>query len=161
RDGRPLLPQQGEADEERDQRDRREMPNDPPDPPCRRVVGDVRDPRGERRRSRRDAGPKEHHGCAGGEVRGRREVGGDRGARSERSGRDHISRRPSRACERVTSSAYSRSPPTGRPLARRVTVTPTGLSSAATYIAVAFPSRFGFVAMMTSLTPFLSTRSRS
>src|SRR5438132_3780304 len=35
----------------------------------------------------------------------------------------YISRRPDRARPRVTSSAYSRSPPTGRPLARRVTRT--------------------------------------
>ena len=39
----------------------------------------------------------------------------------------HISRRPSRACDRVTSSAYSRSPPTGRPDASRVTRTPERL----------------------------------
>ena len=42
----------------------------------------------------------------------------------------YMSRRPSRAWPSVTSSAYSRSPPTGRPLASRVTRTPTGLSSA-------------------------------
>src|SRR5262245_43551474 len=73
----------------------------------------------------------------------------------------HICRRPSSACESVTSSAYSRSPPTGRPLARRVTVTPTGLSIAATYIAVALPSRFGLVARITSVTWSRSTRSSS
>ena len=39
----------------------------------------------------------------------------------------HISRRPSRAWASVTSSAYSRSPPTGRPLASRVTRTPDRL----------------------------------
>ena len=69
-------------------------------------------------------------------VRGRRSLAGSR----------HISRRPSRACDRVTSSAYSRSPPTGRPLASRVTRAPNGFSIAATYIAVALPSRFGLVA---------------
>src|SRR5581483_11254055 len=73
----------------------------------------------------------------------------------------YISLRPSSAWESVTSSAYSRSPPTGRPLASLVTLTPTGLRSAATYIAVAFPSRLGLVAMMTSLTPSRSTRSSS
>ena len=35
----------------------------------------------------------------------------------------HISRRPSKARANVTSSAYSRSPPTGRPRAKRVTRT--------------------------------------
>ena len=38
----------------------------------------------------------------------------------------HISRRPSNARARVTSSAYSKSPPTGRPRARRVTFMPKG-----------------------------------
>ena len=38
---------------------------------------------------------------------------------------------PSNARPRVTSSAYSRSPPTGRPLASRVTRSPIGLSSRA------------------------------
>ena len=42
-----------------------------------------------------------------------------------------ISRRPSRARLRVTSSAYSRSPPTGNPRARRVTRTPLGCSNRA------------------------------
>src|SRR5439155_6930127 len=58
-----------------------------------------------------------------------------------RVGGTYISRRPSSAWPSVTSSAYSRSPPTGRPLASRVTRTPEGRSSAATYMAVAFPSR--------------------
>src|SRR5205085_1253888 len=40
-----------------------------------------------------------------------------------------ISRRPSRARPKVSSSAYSRSPPTGSPLAGRVTLTPSGLRS--------------------------------
>src|ERR671918_87310 len=75
--------------------------------------------------------------------------------------RHHISRRPSRAWPSVTSSAYSRSPPTGRPLASRVTRTPRGLSRPATYIAVALPSRFGFVARITSPTPLRPTRSSS
>ena len=40
-------------------------------------------------------------------------------------------RRPSKARPRVTSSAYSRSPPTGSPLAGRVTRMPIGLTSRA------------------------------
>ena len=39
------------------------------------------------------------------------------------------SRRPSKARPSVTSSAYSRSPPTGSPLAMRVTSMPSGFSS--------------------------------
>ena len=39
----------------------------------------------------------------------------------------YSARRASMARPKVSSSAYSRSPPTGRPLARRVTVTPSGL----------------------------------
>ena len=38
------------------------------------------------------------------------------------------------------------------PLASRVTVTPSGFSSAAMYMAVALPSRLGFVARITSVT---------
>src|SRR4029077_826979 len=64
----------------------------------------------------------------------------------------HISLRPSSAWDKVTSSAYSRSPPTGRPLAKRVTRTPSGLINAATYMAVALPSRLGLVARMHSTT---------
>ena len=54
----------------------------------------------------------------------------------------------------MTSSAYSRSPPTGRPLARRVT-TSSGARSrrpAATWSAVASPVVVGFVARTTSRT---------
>lgn len=40
----------------------------------------------------------------------------------------YIARRPSRALASVTSSVYSRSPPTGRPRARRVTLTGSGAS---------------------------------
>ena len=41
---------------------------------------------------------------------------------------DHYTaRRPSKALPRVISSAYSRSPPTGNPLASRVTAMPMGL----------------------------------
>ncbi len=40
-------------------------------------------------------------------------------------------RRPEKARPRVTSSAYSRSPPTGSPLASLLTVTPIGLISRA------------------------------
>ena len=51
-----------------------------------------------------------------------------RRGRARRSSRSwlsvsYIGRRPERALPRVTSSAYSRSPPTGRPLASRVTRT--------------------------------------
>ena len=61
----------------------------------------------------------------------------------------HISRRPVRARPRVTSSAYSRSPPTGRPLARRVTRTRPRRRSARN-AAVASPVMFGLVASTTS-----------
>src|SRR5262249_18588283 len=71
------------------------------------------------------------------------------------------SRRPSSARPSVTSSAYSRSPPTGSPLAMRVTRRPSGLSSRARYIAVASPSMFGFVARITSCTPSSPTRASS
>ena len=63
-------------------------------------------------------------------------------------------RRPANARPRVTSSAYSRSPPTGRPEARRVTATsgararrPSAMCSA-----VASPVVVGFVASTTSRT---------
>src|SRR3954469_4073168 len=61
-------------------------------------------------------------------------------------------RRPSNARPRVTSSAYSRSPPTGSPLASRDTVRPSGPTSRARYAAVASPSRLGSVAMISSVT---------
>src|SRR6478752_3308340 len=70
-------------------------------------------------------------------------------------------RRPSKARPRVTSSAYSRSPPTGSPEARRVTVTPTSRSRRERYVAVASPSRFGSVAMMTSCTSPDASRGMS
>src|SRR5262249_50414532 len=69
----------------------------------------------------------------------------------------HISRRPASARPSVTSSAYSRSPPTGSPLARRVTRT-RSRSRPARYDAVASPVAFGFVARTTSTTPSLWTR---
>lgn len=47
---------------------------------------------------------------------------------------------PSSARERVTSSTYSKSPPTGTPLAIRVTLTPMGFSRRLIYMAVASPS---------------------
>src|SRR6185295_4788651 len=71
-------------------------------------------------------------------------------------GRHAMSRRPVSARPSVTSSAYSRSPPTGRPLARRVTRTRPRRRSAR-YAAVASPVMFGFVARTTSCTPFRST----
>src|SRR6476659_10174277 len=59
-------------------------------------------------------------------------------------------RRPWRARIRVTSSAYSRSPPTGRPRAIRLTTPTVSSSRSARYIAVASPSRVGLVARITS-----------
>src|SRR5207253_9303693 len=69
----------------------------------------------------------------------------------------YISRRPESARPSVTSSAYSRSPPTGRPLASRVTRTrPRDRKSR--YAAVASPVMFGFVASTTSCPPWRSPR---
>src|ERR1051326_4275218 len=65
---------------------------------------------------------------------------------------DYNSRRPSRAFAIVTWSAYSKSPPTGRPSARRVTRIPNGLIRRDKYSAVVSPSTFGLVAMITSST---------
>ena len=55
----------------------------------------------------------------------------------------------------MTSSAYSRSPPTGSPDAKRVTATSgaRSCSAAATWRAVASPVVVGFVASTTSTTP--------
>src|SRR5699024_6131848 len=66
---------------------------------------------------------------------------------------DHVPMavRPSNARPRVTSSAYSRSPPTGNPLASFETRTPNGSSVRIKYVAVASPSRLGSVAIMTSV----------
>ncbi len=63
-------------------------------------------------------------------------------------------RRPAKALPSVTSSAYSRSEPTGRPLARRVTASPGARtrSSSAMCSAVASPVVVGLVASTTSLT---------
>ena len=61
--------------------------------------------------------------------------------------------------ESVTSSAYSRAPPTGRPRAIRERRTPLGFRSRARYRAVASPSMLGFVATIISSTPSDSTRS--
>ena len=55
---------------------------------------------------------------------------------------------------RVTSSAYSKSPPTGIPCAILDTVIPEGLINLAMYIAVASPSIFGLVARIISFTSF-------
>ena len=52
---------------------------------------------------------------------------------------------PSRARPKVSSSAYSKSPPTGRPLAIRVTCIPSGSIIFAKYIAVASPSILGLI----------------
>jgi hypothetical protein len=64
--------------------------------------------------------------------------------------RGYISRRPSMAFEMVTSSANSRSLPTGTPMAMRVTLTPRGFNRRARYTAVASPSTVGLVATITS-----------
>src|SRR5215208_3360923 len=73
----------------------------------------------------------------------------------------YSSRRPSIALVIVTSSAYSRSDPTGMPMAMRVTRTPSGLSRRARYSAVASPSTVGLVARITSSTPPVPTRVSS
>ena len=84
---------------------------------------------------------------------------GENGPEAEPPAR-HISRRPDSARPSVTSSAYSRSPPTGSPLASLVTRV-RSRSLSARYAAVASPVMFGFVARTTSSTPFLSTLPRS
>ena len=58
-------------------------------------------------------------------------IGGTDGRRTCRKRACYISRRPSIAFEIVTSSANSRSLPTGIPMPMRVTLTPSGLSSRA------------------------------
>src|SRR5690625_6926901 len=62
----------------------------------------------------------------------------------------YSSRRPSKDLAKVTSSAYSKSPPTGSPWAILVVRMPEGFTSREIYIAVASPSMFGFVARITS-----------
>ena len=57
---------------------------------------------------------------------------------------------PSSARSKVTSSIYSRSPPTGTPLAILLTRIPAGLISLLMYMAVVSPSRLELVAMITS-----------
>ena len=67
-----------------------------------------------------------------------------------------LSRLP--GCKRAASSSiYSRSPPTGTPLAIRLTLIPVGLISLLRYMAVVSPSRLEFVAMMTSFTGSLES----
>ena len=51
---------------------------------------------------------------------------------------------PTKALPRVTWSAYSKSAPTGKPDARRVTVIPLGLIRRERYVFVASPSTLGF-----------------
>src|SRR5216683_8233761 len=67
-------------------------------------------------------------------------------------GGTYKSRRPSIAFIMVTSSAYSKSAPTGIPTPMRDTRTPSGFSSFDRYIAVASPSAVGLVATMISST---------
>lgn len=64
----------------------------------------------------------------------------------------YSSLRPSSALLNVTSSVYSRSPPTGIPWAILVTFIPIGFTSFEMYIAVASPSTLGFVARINSFT---------
>ena len=75
--------------------------------------------------------------------------------------RAQASRRPDRARPSVISSAYSRSLPTGRPLASRVTLISSGLSSRLIYVVVASPSMFGSSARITSCTSLVFRRSSS
>src|ERR1700737_3807993 len=70
----------------------------------------------------------------------------------EKLSKSYKSRRPSMAFSIVTSSAYSRSAPTGMPTPILVTRTPSGFNSLERYMAVASPSAVGFVAMMISST---------
>ena len=62
----------------------------------------------------------------------------------------YISRRFSSDFDIVTSSANSRSLPTGIPIAIRVTFIPSGFNSRERYAAVASPSIVGFVAKIIS-----------
>ena len=64
----------------------------------------------------------------------------------------YISLLPSKALDNVTSSTYSKSLPTGTPLAILVTLTPRGFKSLLKYTAVTSPSTVGLVAIITSLT---------
>src|SRR5699024_1201537 len=64
----------------------------------------------------------------------------------------YISVLPIIAFDNVTSSAYSKSPPTESPCANRVTVKPIGLTSLDIYIAVDSPSKLGFIAKISSFT---------
>ena len=72
---------------------------------------------------------------------------------------NYISVLPAIALDNVTSSAYSKSPPTDNPCARRVTLMPIGLTRREIYIAVDSPSRFGFIASINSLTSSFFKRS--
>jgi len=63
--------------------------------------------------------------------------------------RFYNSRRPSKALARVTSSAYSRSPPMGNPKAIRVTFV-KGFSKPPIYKVVVSPSTLGLIAKITS-----------
>ena len=63
----------------------------------------------------------------------------------------YISLLPASARLNVTSSAYSRSPPMGKPRASLVTRMSSGLTRRAIYMAVASPSKLGLVASRISL----------
>src|SRR5699024_4077255 len=64
----------------------------------------------------------------------------------------YISVLPIIALDNVTSSAYSKSPPTESPWANLVTVIPIGLTNLDIYIAVDSPSKLGFIAKINSFT---------
>src|SRR5207302_7467554 len=89
--------------------------------------------------------------------------------RAMASSQSHIALRAASACAMDAPSAYSRSPPTGRPRAMRVTLTASApltgagirASSRCTKTAVASPSRLGFVATITSRTLPFDTRATS
>src|SRR6185369_10668288 len=116
-------------------------------------AGDERQ-EGEGRRGVRAEGPGQDEVDDRADDRGGQDLGatqqelGDELLHADRS---PIARRPWRARMRVTSSAYSRSPPTGMPRAIRVTLPTRSESRSSRYIAVASPSRVGLVARMTSL----------
>ena len=67
----------------------------------------------------------------------------------------------SSAWPRVRSSAYSSSAPKGRPRARRVTRTPSGVMIRCRYMAIVSLSTLGLVATITSATEPSSRRARS
>src|SRR5690242_15663122 len=102
-------------------------------------------------------------GCSAPAPEPRPVVGGGRAQepRAVEHRSPYTARRPASARPSVSSSAYSRSAPTGNPLARRVTDSSgaTARSPSATCSAVASPVVVGLVAITTSRT--LPSRTRS